>query len=90
MANQNSIINLPSLFTGLAQAAAIGTFGLVLTMYVNQSVMKEQQKTTGEKIEKMEDKNDRKNDEQDRRISQLEMILPSQLKEKKRNLDLEE
>lgn len=75
MSTQNTtIVNLPTLFTGLAQAAAIGTFALVLTMYVNQSVMAEKQKNTTKDI-----------DELKLRVTNLEMILPERVREKKSN-----
>lgn len=73
-------INLSSLWTGLAQAAAIGTFVLVFNMYVDQSVMKEQQKSTQESVDKLE----KGHKDMEKRITQLEMILPQSINLKKK------
>lgn len=68
MENQDSspsgLINWKTLFTGVTQAAIIGTFVMVFSMYVNQSVQ-------AEKIKAQEEKNK----EQDVQLVQIWAIL---------------
>lgn len=62
------LIDPKALFTGLAQAAAIGTFVLVFTMYVDQSVQKEKVSTIEKDFDKLE-----------KRVTNLEAIMPERL-----------
>lgn len=71
MAAQNPLFDLKAFFTGLAQTAAIATFVLVLSMYVNQSLMDEKQKDMAKDLDKLE-----------QRVTDLEYIIPDRVKVK--------